>query len=217
MTTDAGAEPSGQAEPKYITEADLRAFQSAADKAHARELAQERELTNEFASRVTELEARLEAAESRGYEDDDPRMVELRKQLTAAEKKARDATSLMSRFSPSYKNAVVENEALKLAFKGDPQVLAAAEEYGKALMAGRTESEVRQLAKQLRTAVAAAPTPPPPPGRDEIDLGRGSGRSGSPRITQALLREHAGDLAWYRANKEAINAAAAQPGGLPER
>jgi hypothetical protein len=213
MTTDAGA-TEGQASPKYLTEAEMQAHISKLQSIYDRRIAEEQSLTNDFASRVTDLEARLEAAEARGYEDDDPRMVELRKQLSTAEKKARDADSLLKRFSGSYKNAIVEAEALKLA-RGDDQK---AEGFAKVLTAGRTEAEVRALAKQIReNESAAATTTPAPPAREEIDLGRGSGRAGSPRITLQALREHATDLEWYRANKDAINAAKASPGGIPER
>lgn len=219
MTTDTGTSTltlSGQGDPastpKYITEAEMQRHIAALQSAKDREIAEERALTDEYATRLREMESRIEQAEARTLDGEDPRYVELVNKARAAEKKARDATSLVQRFAPAYKDAIVKLSAYELA----PGDATRRVEIEKALAVGRTEAEVRQLAAQLR-ATGATPTPAPtttpaPPARerDEIDAGRGSGRAGAVRITREFLAEVGRTPGMYTQHKDAIEAAMAK-------
>lgn len=216
MTTETSASDltdSEQAPPKYITEAEMARHIANLQSVMDRKIAAEQELANEAFTRLADAEARLEAAEARGLDEEDPRYAALLKERNAAQKEARDAKSLVKRFEGSYKRAIVENEALKLA-KGDE---ARADDYAKVLMAGRTEQEVRQLAQNLRTTGgSSASTPPPPRTRDEIDAGRGSGRAGAIRVTKAWLAEAMRTPGEYTKHADAIEAAL-RNGPIPDR
>lgn len=215
MTTDTAPQLTNGEEqtPEYITKADLQRHIAALQSAKDRELAEERALTDEYAQRVRDLESRIEQAELRGLQDDDPRLLELHKKLRAAEKKAGEYESLVKRFSGSYKAAIVELEAMKIAPTDEDRRA----EIARALMVGKSEQEVRQLAQQFRLTGAAKPSVPPPPReRDEIDAGRAAGRTGSVRVTQSFLQEVSRIPGMYTKYKDAIEAALAK-GPIPER
>jgi hypothetical protein len=211
MVTDAGTgtdTADAEAAPQYLTQADLQKHIAALQSSYDRQLHEERQITDDYAGRVRDLEARLEAAETRGLEDDDPRVVALNKQLRDAQKDAREAKSLVSRFSGSYRTRVIEAESLKLA-RGDETKAA---DFAKILANGRTEQQVVDLAHQIRSQLAGGPATaatPAPPRRPEVDEGRGAGRGGSERITQALYSRHLhedadGGRQWRKDNQVAI-------------
>lgn len=198
------------------TDENIRRLQSKYDAEVAqlkRAYNEERSLADELHGSVTELQEQIAQLRARDYANDDPEVAQLRRELDEARKKAKDADSTMNRFRGELKRSLVTAHAWDLA-DGDRSKVA---KFTEALNVAKSPAELERLALSLReTGVPGRSAPAAK--RSEIDEGRGSGRAGPERITRKALAEHNGDVAWFKENRDRINAALKEGGGsLPDQ
>lgn len=207
MVTDNSQVESG--EPQVVPYEDFRKYQSANDRKQAeadRRYNEERALNDDLAGQVDVLQKRLADLEARGYENDDPQVVALRKAEQTKDRQLQEAQRLLRQFTPRVVETKVENTVLKYS-GGDSKLEAGIRKH---LSSARNIAELERGIQQIadwHDASGSTTTKVRAPSREEVDTGRSSG-GGSGRVTRAVYAQHLGDRdggrQWRKDNAPAI-------------
>lgn len=177
-----------------------------------RRYTEERSLNDDLSRELADYREKVDALTAQGYSNLDPEVAAAKQEVERLKREVKDSKRLLADFGPRVKSALIK--AAVLEHGGSDAAMQ--ERIRSYLGVAKTAGELDQRIQAVQESLATVRTPAP--GRDEVDAGRGTGRSSGVRYTRALLQEHMHDNAWRAEHMGKVEAFVKQNGGiLPER